>query len=424
MSTTIPSTTNSKQSRSAKKQSMRDTKDEILEARKFPSELVEKGWRLANEGRRFYAHNDSTQAMTVLHDTIEAAAEEASEIDARSQSYRAHEFTPKEDSKTICKTCFQGRNGKPHRAWKESQKKSDPASPEKASGAGETESQKRVMDLAFLADLEDEQKSRWALFEQYNDLRNQAQTKKDLKRLEREQKDVLKDYENAWDEAVKALDNNADIVQEVRDRIEAEDSTIATDADAPANGGCSPDCGHADEEHAAFDAGVKAGCDGADPDTCPYTDDNLRDAWLHGHSVNFNASTRPAETGESVTDQANAATPSQPLIFNKEIEVELADRDYKEKSRKLAYLRLQIEELQAEMKRTVDGYKQKIGGLEEECSEVFRSIRSGRDTLELDVYERRDFERKVVETVRVDTLDVVETRPMAPREFQQPLPSI
>jgi hypothetical protein len=200
--------------------------------------------------------------LKALDDT--AANSDASEK-AAAQNYDAHEFVPKSDSKTICALCFQGRRGKPHRAWKEAQ-----------SG-----------------------------------------------------------------------------------------STIATSGD---------------------------------------------------------------ESGTStVTDQADAdATPSQltPTIFTKEIEVELSDADYKTKSRQLAFLRVQIEELQAEKKATDEGYKQKIGGLEEQCAELFRSIRKGRDTLELEVFERRDFELKVVEIVRADTNTVVESREMQERELQQKLPSI
>jgi hypothetical protein len=64
----------------------RETEDlaEIYGAgRKFPAALVEAGWRLAQEGHRFYARNDRAQGMTILHDTIEGAAEEAARIDER-----------------------------------------------------------------------------------------------------------------------------------------------------------------------------------------------------------------------------------------------------------------------------------------------------------------------------------------------------
>ncbi len=53
-----------------------------------------------------------------------------------------------------------------------------------------------------------------------------------------------------------------------------------------------------------------------------------------------------------------------------------------------------------------------------------RSIRRGRDTLDLEVYEHRDYDRKVVETVRADNFQVVDSRAMRARELQQPLPSL
>ena len=49
--------------------------------------------------------------------------------------------------------------------------------------------------------------------------------------------------------------------------------------------GCGDDCDHSDEEHAAFDAGVMAGCDGVDQEKNPHQDSELREAWFIGHSV-------------------------------------------------------------------------------------------------------------------------------------------
>jgi len=110
--------------------------------------------------------------------------------------------------------------------------------------------------------------------------------------------------------------------------------------------------------------------------------------------------------------------------FKKTIEIELADSDYKAKSRELAFLRLQIDELEAEKKAAVDGYKAKIGGLEEKCAEICGELRAGSAELELEVYESRDFERKVVEIIRADNAQVIESRSMSLRELQQTLPSI
>lgn len=126
--------------------------------------------------------------------------------------------------------------------------------------------------------------------------------------------------------------------------------------------------------------------------------------------------------GDVVEDTpATDAAHAEPRVFKREIEVALNDHDIASKARVLSAKRVQIEELQSEKKRTDDHYKEKIGGLEAECAELLRAIRNGHDTLELDVYERRDYERKVVELVRVDSGETVETRAMKPTELQQPL---
>jgi ribosome modulation factor len=49
--------------------------------------------------------------------------------------------------------------------------------------------------------------------------------------------------------------------------------------------GCGDDCEHSEEEHAAFDAGVIAGCDGVDQHQNPYRDPNLREAWATGYAA-------------------------------------------------------------------------------------------------------------------------------------------
>lgn len=137
-----------------------------------------------------------------------------------------------------------------------------------------------------------------------------------------------------------------------------------------------------------------------------------------------------AEAGDATpeadaTPVAETDTPDAfPRVFTKEIEVELSDADYKVKSKIIAHKKLEIEELQAEKKRTDDHYKQKIGGLEEECGEVLRELRAGRATLTLSVSEVRDYERKVVVLCRADNGAAVEERAMRPAEFQQPLPTL
>ncbi|MGB8510226.1 MAG: hypothetical protein WCD76_17740, partial [Pyrinomonadaceae bacterium] len=184
------------------------------------------------------------------------------------------------------------------------------------------------------------------------------------------------------------------------------------------NDGCGPDCGHSDEEHWAFDGGLAAGERGEGEETC--TLDGLeREAWLYGHSVGAgNRSATLAASGDSV-EAAPPVVP--PRIFKSTIEVPLTEHDLAEKAILLSNKQIQIDELEAEKKQSNEGYNAKIGGLKEECSQIHRSVRARRDELELDVYERRDYERRVVETVRVDCGDVVAERAMKPTEFQRPL---
>jgi hypothetical protein len=195
----------------------------------------------------------------------------------------------------------------------------------------------------------------------------------------------------------------------------ADGSTIAASGDVVEEQACGEDCQHTDEEHWAFDGGLKAGEIGASAET--WLEGDEREAWLTGHSVGV--LNREATAAKPATDASPVDAP--PRIFKSTIEVPLTDGDVAAKARLLSHLRVQIEELLAEKKQTDDGYKNRIGGLEEQCSELFRSIRSGRAELELDVYERRDYERRVVETVRVDCGDVVDSRAMRPTEFQRPL---
>jgi hypothetical protein len=115
---------------------------------------------------------------------------------------------------------------------------------------------------------------------------------------------------------------------------------------------------------------------------------------------------------------------AEPRIYRETVEVKLNDHDVAAKARELSLLRVQIEELQGEMQKTVKGYKDKLAGLEEKCAELFRTIRNGHDELDLEVFERRDYENHMVELRRADTCEIVSTRAMKPTEYQQRLPAV
>ncbi len=121
-----------------------------------------------------------------------------------------------------------------------------------------------------------------------------------------------------------------------------------------------------------------------------------------------------------VVDAPVDAPVAEPFIA--EIEVQLNDHDVAQKARQAAVLATEIAELEAEKKESDAAYKKKIGGKEEERDKLLSEIGRGRATLELKVIEHRDWEQKMVEQRRVDTGEVVRSRPMNLREYQQPLP--
>jgi len=130
----------------------------------------------------------------------------------------------------------------------------------------------------------------------------------------------------------------------------------------------------------------------------------------------------PEADATPVAEEVTPLAAAEP--FFKEVEVELNDHDIAHKARKASLLALQIEELEAEKKETDSTYKKKIGGLEEERDKLMREIRRGHATLELQCFEGRDYERKVVVLCRADNGVAVEERAMRPAEYQQPLPSL
>ena len=192
---------------------------------------------------------------------------------------------------------------------------------------------------------------------------------------------------------------------------------------------CGTDCGHSTEEHDAFDAGLVAGEKGYDEDACPHDSGSLRLAWQSGYDAGKgNRSADPATNGDVVeATPAPETTPvadATPRVFRETVEVKLNDSDVADKARKAARIEVQIEELEAEMKKSKEGYQQKIGGLREEHRELMRAIVRGHDELDLEVYERRDYVRHVVELRRADSCEFISERPMKPTEMQPPLPSI
>jgi hypothetical protein len=299
------------------------------------------------------------------------ASSEAASGDDESHTHEfvAHEFTPTARSKTMCALCHRGRNAEPHKTWKAAQAKLA----ESGDGVPEAHEDSIYADddsTALLARTEEEQRERFDDLALAEDAISSLRKSKRREKLEEERRKLSELYDATYSEVSAAFGNDAALA--VRERVETPFNPL-------------------DDTAASGD------------------DSGARDLT----AANGDASDAPA------TQIADA-----PAVFTKEVEIELNDHDIASRAKKLSYLRVQIEELLAEKKKTDDGYKAKIGGLEEQCFELFAEIRRGRVTEEVEVYERRDYERKVVETLRAETNDVIDARAMLPRELQMPLVSL
>jgi hypothetical protein len=246
---------------------------------------------------------------------------------------------------------------------------------------------------ALLEATEREQRGRWEALGQIEENLKHGHGKRRTKELEKERGNLLSLYEGTYSEVADASGHEA--AEQMRERVETEHRPDDVPASAdPATSG--------DDSGAAITA--------ADGDVVEHTpapdaasaEPSLKDKLVERHNGNV----------------------SEPRTFRETVEVKFNDHDIAERARTLSLLRVQIEELTAEMQKTVKGYKDKLAGLEEQCAELFRAIRRGHDELELEVYERRDYDRHTVELRRFDTCELISERPMRPTEMQPPLPSI
>jgi hypothetical protein len=69
-----------------------------------------------------------------------------------------------------------------------------------------------------------------------------------------------------------------------------------------------------------------------------------------------------------------------------------------------------------------DSHKTRIKEFEKEISVLSRVIRERSEERDVEVTEDKDYESKTAKTIRLDTGDVVDSRPLSPQELQRPIP--
>jgi len=109
-------------------------------------------------------------------------------------------------------------------------------------------------------------------------------------------------------------------------------------------------------------------------------------------------------------------------MITRRLPVKLNREEVRLKGKRLAILEAEIESLEGEKKAVVDDFKSKIEGRKAEIQSLSRQVNEEQEYRQVEVVERKDWDELTVDTVRTDTGDIIESRPMTTSERQRPIP--
>lgn len=97
----------------------------------------------------------------------------------------------------------------------------------------------------------------------------------------------------------------------------------------------------------------------------------------------------------------------------------LTEQEEHQKGQRVAAIDGEVEQLRDEMKHQSSAFKTQIESLESEAHRLNRQIREHKEQRKVEVEDKHDLERLVVETIRKDTGAIVESRPMTGPEREK-----
>jgi hypothetical protein len=112
----------------------------------------------------------------------------------------------------------------------------------------------------------------------------------------------------------------------------------------------------------------------------------------------------------------------EPVMETQKLPVKLTDKDLKMKGDELAKEVQKLADLKNAMKQSAEGFKSQRSKVELEIDRLKQLILSKTELRDVEVRENKNYKAKVVSTVRLDTREVIHTRPMKAHELQRPLP--
>lgn len=99
----------------------------------------------------------------------------------------------------------------------------------------------------------------------------------------------------------------------------------------------------------------------------------------------------------------------------------LSPDEIRKRGEKLASLRNQIADVEASKKEAMENFKSQITTLTKLADDITEEISTKAEWRSVEITEDKDFENKKAYTIRLDTLERIETRALTPQELQQGL---
>lgn len=104
-----------------------------------------------------------------------------------------------------------------------------------------------------------------------------------------------------------------------------------------------------------------------------------------------------------------------------QLPVKLTDEELQIRSRELAEKLTEIEAVDEDRASAMAAFKARKDKLVLDSRRLTRIVRTGQEEREVHVTETKNWERGTIETIRLDTGEVVSSRPMNPSERQEAL---
>jgi hypothetical protein len=112
----------------------------------------------------------------------------------------------------------------------------------------------------------------------------------------------------------------------------------------------------------------------------------------------------------------------QPTMITRKLPVKLTREEIHHRGKRLAVLEAEITDLEFEKKEAAGNFKSLIEGRKTEVGRRTREINEEQEYRQVEIIEQKDWDTREVLTIRKDTGEVVEARPMTPEERQRPIP--